>query len=371
LVSYNHSVDVVIADYLYKRKSKTAYFNELVRATKRIHPKATPRLVSRHLDKLHAAGQLKRTAAEIGKRRYYQLTPAAQLEWELDIFSHVRSKREKLTEESEAEKDARAYQLLFYTASAGGRRIRKSQKAQPGNIVAYDPNRRQYVAYSFESVPGVGVSDFFVEPRHLFTQAGALSHITFSSPKEVEKYFVRLRNRQEPLIKQVDEFDGEARYDLADPKLERFIMDCWFLFTMVLFRLKDTWRHIRKPSKEEAKWYLFMFGRENLSRFFLEAELIRNGQHRDYQRLIESVLPNDEKLSSTQKQLVRRKLIIDHKRQIRQGIRELDRAIEKRFKALQKDYGNTVEEKYPYPAKKLKEMVYPTFLANLQKKCKI
>ena len=249
---------------------------------------------------------------------------------------------------------------------------RQNPKPEPGDILGYDPNKKRHIAYSFESVPGVGVSDFFVEPRHIFTQAGALSHIKFSNPKEVHKYFERLQNRQEPLIKQVDEFDGEARYGLTDIELERFIMDCWFLFLRVLDRLEDTWRHIRRPSPEEARWYLFMFGRENLTRFFVEAETFRNGKHPDYQRLIEAVLPKDTKLSFDQKELMRKKLISDRKRQIRQRIKDLDNnAIEKRFKALEKGYGNTVEKKYPYPAKKLKNMVYPPFLANLQKKGKI
>ncbi len=368
-MSYNHGVDEVIIDYLYK--SKIAHFRELVDAAKRIYPKATVRLVSKHLYKLDAAGHINRTPVEIGKKRCYQLTPAAQLDWELGIFSQVQSKREKSIEESETEKDVKAYQLLFFFASAGGGRIRENPKAEPGNIVWYDPNKKRDIAYSLESVPGVGISDFFVEPRRIFTQSGALPHIKFSNSKEVEKYFKRLIKRQEPLIKQVDEYNGEARYGLADLELKHFIMDCWLLFPIVLDRLEHTWRHIRQPSPEETKWYFFMFGRENLSRFFLKAQSIRNGQDPDYQRLIESLLPKDAILSSAEKEVMMKKLISDHKRRMRQRIKDLDRAIEKRFKALEKDYGNTVEKKYSPPVKKLKNMVYPTFLANLQEKRKI
>jgi hypothetical protein len=66
-----------------------------------------------------------------------------------------------------------------------------------------------------------------------------------------------LLKEKPPLIKPIGEAGGETRYDIADRSLADYIADCWALFSFVQWRLEETWKFRRKPTKGEVERYVF------------------------------------------------------------------------------------------------------------------
>jgi hypothetical protein len=382
LVSYNRELDITITKYLYNNQKGN--FAELLNVCRELNPKTSKRELSQHLKKLENEQKIKRDPLVAGMPRYSQLTDVGRLEWDLEIFDGAKTKRgeqrdktkdhKKWVEETQTQRKKKAYLLLFYIGAVGGRRLKENTKAEPGDIGMYDEKRKNIVAYSVYELPGVGVSDFFVEPRSIVTQFGALSYLNFSDPKEAESYFRLLEKQKPQLIMPIDEVDGEKRYGVADPLLAEYITDCWLFFSSVLFRLEDTWQYIREPTKKEVDWYLSLYGREETMQFFLKAQNMRKRGDERYRESRDTLLQKQQQSQQQPKHTLlppqKKHRVIGYKKIKRDEIKRQDNMIRKRFQNLQDKYGD-LQKKFAYPTIQLRELVYPDFLRELQENKKI
>jgi hypothetical protein len=132
----------------------------------------------------------------------------------------------------------------------------------------------KWTAYSYYKVPCTGISDFSAELKGIIGQAGALTHVDLSET-QIRHLFEMLLKQNPPLIKPIDELDGERRYGIADNSLADYITDCWSIFPLVLYRFKDTWQYRRKPTRDEVNWYVFFYGKKKLKNFFIAAQETR------------------------------------------------------------------------------------------------
>jgi hypothetical protein len=173
------------------------------------------------------------------------------------------------------------------------------------------------------------------------------------SPSEIGSLFKMLLKEKTPLIKPIDEVGGETRYGITDKSLADYIADCWGLFSFVLWRMEETWKYKRKPTKDEKEWYVFFYGKRKANDFFTKAQETRNHSKVD-RKIRESSI---------------------------KSIRSLDNSIQRHLEGWRDEkgtrpgiygkYGKNVMKEYKFPAQVLLEMVYPKFLKELHKKKKI
>ena len=320
------------------------------------------KVLSSHLKKLEEDKIIRREKARIGYPRFYYLTNLTMQQISLGIHVQVKSKRERRASaldrgevEHPAIKKKRMYQLLFYIASAGARRLRPSPKPEPGDIGLFGADGK-LTAYSIYDIDGVGVSDFSVKPIETIGQAGALTDVvTDLSPSEISSLLEMLSRAKPKLIKPISFVDGEIRYGIHNCSLAEYISDCWVLFSFVKWRMEETWQHIREPRKDEVEWYVFFYGKSKTKDFFSKAQEIKKRSKTD------------------------RKITDHHIKRIRSW----DDAIRHHLEGwrdekgtttrpgIYEKYGKKVMKDYKYPAKVLLEMVYPKFVRELQKRKEI
>jgi hypothetical protein len=158
--------------------------------------------------------------------------------------------------------------LVLLLGSTGATRSRPKSKAELGDIGLYDEKERRLVPHELYTVPGFGVSDFLDEKNKRFLgQAGALSYVKFSKT-ELKEFFETLISMNLPLIKLIDEIEGEKRYGLEDRRFGDFLSDCWYLFFFVKDGLDAQWRYLKRPTRTEYDWYRFFYGNKATRNYF-------------------------------------------------------------------------------------------------------
>ncbi|MEP0826087.1 MAG: hypothetical protein HRF40_11435 [Nitrososphaera sp.] len=360
MTQYDHDIDDAIISYLYKKEK--ANFSQLVQhVSRRMQRRISNKVLSNHLKRLKQERIIRRDEESAGVERFSYLTKLARQQLDLGIPVRVKTKSEQRIAaldradiEDMADNRKRMYQLLFFIASSGAGRLKPSPKPEPGDIGVYGPDGK-LMAYSYYDIPGVGASDFSVEPREIIGQAGALTHVSDLSQSEVAALFDMLLKENPPLIRPIDEVGGETRYGIADRLLSEYISDCWTLFPSVQSRLEETWQYVRKPeNEEEIGWYVFFYGKRKAKSFFAKAQ-----ETRRYSKADSKIRKSFEK-----------------------SIRDWDTAIQHRLygwrdekgthhSGIYKKYGRTIMKKYKFPAQVLLEMIYPKFLKKLQKEKRI
>jgi hypothetical protein len=359
MTRYDHDIDDAIISYLYKNEK--ANFSQLLLQVGRLHKATSKKVLSSHLKKLEENRIILRDKEKPGVDRFSYLTKLTRQQVSLGIPVQVKSKREHKAsplDRSDIEdlsiKRKRLYQLLFFIASSGAGRLKPNPKLEPGNIVLYDADGKPSM-YSYYNITGVGASDFSVEPREIIGQGGALTDVVVDLPdSEIAKLFKMLLKEKRPLIKPIGDVGREIRYGIANQSLADYIADCWVLFSLVQWRMEETWKYIRKPEKDEVEWYVFFYGKRKARSFFIEAEETRRDSKSD-SKIRESFKERIRSFDNS----IRRNLEgwPDEKRSMRPGIYE--------------KYGKNIMKDYKFPAQVLLEMVYPKFLRELQKKKKI
>jgi hypothetical protein len=252
-------------------------------------------------------------------------------------------------------KKKRMYQLLFYVASVGARRLKHNLEAEPGDIGVFGADGN-LTAYSVYDKDGVGVSDFSVKPIELIGEGGALTDVVADlATSEISSLLEMLSSAKPKLIKPVSFADGEIRYDIDNKALADYISDCWVLFSFVDWRMEETWNYIRKPTKDEVEWYVFLYGKSKTKDFFSKAQEIRNHSKTE-----------TKKIEYT-----------------REHIRSWDNAIQRHLDGwrdekgittrpgIYEKYGKKVMKEYEFPAKVLLDIVYPKFLRDLHSRKEI
>jgi DNA-binding Lrp family transcriptional regulator len=297
---YDHELDLRIISQIEEQGRCT--FNELKEKTKtntrtltvHLNALANDGVIFRRIEKIKHSTTSPEAPREvelvdgrlIGIKRYCYLTEAAKFERKLGIFQGVTSRREKRNiskkQQSPAEKEARLfYQLLLLIAPSGALRYRKKSKAEPGDIVLYDSKEKRSYYYEVYAMPGFGESDFLDDNIRLVAQFGGVFGHLSPSKKEVKDFFKRLQSFDPPIIRQIEDEEGsykEARYCLADRKLEELISEIWKLYDYVYSALKPKWKYLKKPTKREYEWYRMFYGDRKATLYFTSLLNERNAQ---------------------------------------------------------------------------------------------
>jgi hypothetical protein len=156
-------------------------------------------------------------------------------------------------------------------APSGAFRYRKKSKGEPGDILLYDPKERRPFYYEVDVVPGFGESDFLDYNIRLVAQFGGVFGYLSPSRKDVRDFFKRLQSFDPPIIRQTEDEQGrykEARYCLADRKLEELISEIWKLYDYVYSALKAQWKYLKKPTKKGYEWYRMFYGDRKATLYF-------------------------------------------------------------------------------------------------------
>ncbi len=217
-------------------------------------------MISRHLEILFKQNILTRDESSgLGKKRYYNLTEATNFEKQLHIFEGVRVEQERSQkDESPEEKRRKLCLLLLFIGNVGAGRLRQKGNAELGTILLRDETGT-FKPYESYQLPGFGLSDFLNETNLLMsTQAGAFAYIRFEE-SELQDLFNSLLEHP-PIIKKIDEIDGEIRYGVVDRRLAELIFDCSVIFTVIKAALEGKWKYIRAPDKVEYEWYRYFYG---------------------------------------------------------------------------------------------------------------
>jgi DNA-binding Lrp family transcriptional regulator len=296
-MQYHHKLDLRIISQIEKQGKCT--FNELKEKTR-----TNSRTLTVHLNALEDAGILVRKIKKvkpsssfdslpevelvdgrfIGIKRYCYLSEAAKFERKIGILKGVISKRErrKSKEQSPAEKARLFYQLLLLIAPSGALRYRKKSKVEPGDILLYDPKERRNYPYELYVLPGFGESDFLDENIRLVSQFGGVFGHLVPSKKDVGDFFKRLKSFDDPpIISQIEDERGpykEARYILADKKLEELMFEIWKLYDHVYNTLEAKWKYLKKPTRREYAWYRMFYGNRRTTFYFTNVLSERNAQ---------------------------------------------------------------------------------------------
>ena len=306
-MQYDHELDEDIISQIDKEGGKLT-FNQLKEKT------GTNSLtLSRHLTNLDNEGVIFRSSSpdnslgdnnelvderRIGKKRYCYLTKATRFEMEHSIFRGVKSKREQRNKIGSAgnrkerriqqqqlllssgEKMNRLFQLLLLIAQRGALRYTKRSEGQekPGDIRGYDLKEKRHFTYGVSTLPGIGESDFHADNIINVTDYRGVFGYLSPTERERKDLFRSLQSSNPRIIKQIEDDGGphkEARYGLADDRLEGLISKILELFQYVSQALKAKWNYRRKPTTKEYVWYRMFYG-DAKTRFFFE-DLFKEG----------------------------------------------------------------------------------------------
>lgn len=299
-MKYDHKLDRQIISQI-EKEGGSSTFNELKKKTR-----TNSLTLTRHLDNLEKHGIIVRSSSSdnplsdnnepiddrrIGKKRYCYLTKAAKFEIKRGLFIGVRSKREERNKTcsngggskergrqdqllSSEQKLNRLFQLLLLIAQRGALRyIKKSDgEEEAGDLFEYDPKEKRHFAYRVSILPGVGESDFHADNIVKVTDYRGIFGYLSPTERERKDLFRSLQSSDPPIIKQIEDEEGpykEARYGLADKRLEGLISKILELFQYVYLALKAKWNYLRKPTKKEFQWYRMFYG-DAKTRFFFE-----------------------------------------------------------------------------------------------------
>jgi hypothetical protein len=288
---YNHKLDLQIISQIEKEGGRLT-FNKL-----KYKIGTNGLTLSRHLENLEKQEIIIRSSSPdnspggnnelfnerpIGKERYCYLTEVVKFERELGIFRGVKSKREERNKSgsrgrnkerrrlrqlllSHEEKTYRLWQLLLLlVAQTGALRYTKMSvgEEKPGDIFGYDPKEKRHFTYRISILPGFGESDFYADTISNVTHyRGVFGYLSLTE-KERKDFFKRLKSFNPPIIKQIEDEHGkykEARYILADKRLEQLLSKIWELFHYVYEALEAKWNYCRQPTIEEYEWYRMFY----------------------------------------------------------------------------------------------------------------
>jgi hypothetical protein len=174
-------------------------------------------------------------------------------------------------------------------------------------------------------IPGISLSDFI-------NHTPALRYIGFTK-EEVERVFDLLEKNC--IIKPINYHIDERRYsmDPAHKPLRDLLVKYAGIQVMVTVRLQLIWFNFRRLTREEWKWYEFLYGKKRTV---------------DYSRFAYSFRRSKKKADT-----LSTKKIID----------EYDSEITDILQSLEKEYADTIK-KYNFPLRGVLEMIYPEFIRH-------
>lgn len=312
-MKYDHELDERIISQIEDEGSRCT-FNKLKKETR-----TNSLTLSRHLENLEKQGIIVRSSSpdespgdnnqlvderSIGKKRYCYLTEAAKFEMKFGILRGMKSKREGRNKSisrgrnkerrqqqllSHEEKSHRLWQLLLLlVAQPGALRNKKIAAGEEklGDIFGYDPKEKRRFPYRISIWPGFGESDFYANNISNVTHYGGVFGYLSLTEKERKDFFKRLKSFKPLIIRQIEDEYGqykEARYILADKRLEELFSKIWELFHYVYEALRAKWNYRRRPTKKEYEWYRMFYG-DAKTRFFFEQFKERYLESHDDQR---------------------------------------------------------------------------------------
>lgn len=77
---------------------------------------------------------------------------------------------------------------------------------------------------------------------------------------EIEEVFERACN--DGFLMPAMKYQNEVRYEIADPRLDKFISDFNFLYLLILHKLYPIWYYRRAPYTQELKWLELFRGQQ-------------------------------------------------------------------------------------------------------------
>ena len=172
-------------------------------------------------------------------------------------------------------------------------------------------------------IPGISLSDFI-------NHTPALRYIGFTK-EEVERVFDLLEKNC--MIKPISYHLGEKRYsmDPAHKPLRDLLVKYASIQVTVTVKLQLIWFNFRRLTREEWKWYEFLYGKKRAIDYSRFAYLIRRSKKKADQLSTKRI------------------------------INEYDSDISDMLQSLEKEYADT-HQKYNFPLRGVLEMIYPEFI---------
>jgi hypothetical protein len=148
----------------------------------------------------------------------------------------------------------------------------------------HDVKRSWQSCYMFK-LPGVSIKEI-LRTKQSWLEADKFTH------DEVFRAFAMLEG--EALIRKVLVFDGEIRYEIADPQLQKAISDIWTLFQLTWMTKIMLWK-LRKPTADERAWLERIKGKKGASATFNFAHGERQKSRSEDPRFSESMMRYGQK----------------------------------------------------------------------------
>jgi DNA-binding HxlR family transcriptional regulator len=232
-----------------------------------------------------------------------------------------------------------------------------------------------YYVYTLP-VGGVSVSDVVHHRGFVFEHAG-LTH------EEVRKGLDLLKEMD--IIRPTKVLFGEIRYSLnpAHEPLKELLKEYWNIVGSIRWKMSEIWYYVRMPTSEERKWLELFEGEEIAGKVFRNTYYHRHIYRRvvKYGTSLGKILktftdmPKEEREEVIQNTTIqeKKKIIKDLKKDlgiplldeddVQLNISEFDKKIKKKMKELEEKYADTIE-KYHFPLKRLRDMIYPKYIQN-------
>lgn len=217
---------------------------------------------------------------------------------------------------TENEKRKFAYQFLFYTM------------AQPYNVILIRDNDG-ITKVSLKKFIGLhrGSSEFF-------------SYLSYSV--NLIEYSIELLYKEK--IIEIFQKGTDKLFNIINRRLIEFVRDCQILFdTLILIRMYTQWQNIKKPSKNEVKWFELIYGKRNA-----------------YHKFIKLYLTLKKKKSSSYYNF-------KYKKEKTKNINSLDIAIFEKIKNLEIKYED-IKSKYPIIFEIILQTICPKFYRDFLEK---
>lgn len=222
-------------------------------------------------------------------------------------------------------------------------------------------------------VGGVSVSDVVNHKDFVFEHGGF-------TPEEVQKAVDLLK--QEDIIRPTKVLFGETRYSFnpTHEPLKELLNEYWDIQHSIFAKMNRIWRYIRKPTSDERRWLELFYGEKRAG------EMLRGAYHqrhsyrpfRKYGLLLEKMLKTFTDMSKEDREEIiqnttiheREKIIKDLKPtnylteyDIQFEISVFDKDIKKMITKLEGKYARVIQ-KYSFPLKRLRDMIYPEYIQN-------
>jgi hypothetical protein len=155
-----------------------------------------------------------------------------------------------------------------------GERIINSEQSKPGDVLVYDKASQKYIYVTSYSLPGVSARDISERRRNSTNEGLEFPDIKFTN-QEIEKAINTLyRMEPNPVLITTQSVNNEIRFGIHfnEELLEKFVQYCTGMLGLIHVRMMEAWSY-RKPNvnRGEAKWAVWLMGKELATKFFHEA----------------------------------------------------------------------------------------------------